>query len=346
MIEKISRREFLYDAVGTTALLLAPGFLLGIEEGKKTYFLYDKIYLSHKTGERHPDKPERLIAIEKEVKQADWYKKLMTIKAKTADLDIVALVQDREYIKRVKKDCESGRTRLSTGSTAISRESYDVALCEVGGVISVVDAVMKGKAKNAFCAVRPPGHHTTPDLGMGYCVFNNVAIAARYAQKKYGIERVLIADWDVHHGNGTQDIFYQDGSVFFMSTHQWGLFPYSGRREETGEGKGKGYTMNRPFPAGVGNKEIVGTFKNDLLSVARNFKPELTFISAGFDSRVGDPLGSFKIDDNGFRELTKIMLEIANIAGGGKLISVLEGGYNPEGIAKAIRAHIEEMYKA
>ncbi len=181
---------------------------------------------------------------------------------------------------------------------------------------------------------------------MGFCLFNNVAIAARYAQSKYKIERVLIADWDVHHGNGTQDIFYENNKVFFMSTHQSPWYPWTGKRRETGKGKGKGFTMNRPFPAGAGNEEIIGAFRNDLLPAAKKFRPELTLISAGFDSRIGDPLGRFKIDDQGYRELTKIMLEIADIAGEGKLVSILEGGYNLKGLASAVVAHIDELLKA
>lgn len=327
-------------------MMAAPGRLVSLSGNKKTCYLYDDIYLEHKTGERHPEKPERLVAIEKKIKQSSWYEKLMHIPAKRALLSTVTLVHERNYVDLVKTECEAGSKRLSTGDTAICEDSYEVALHAVGGVISVVDAVIEGRAKNAFCAVRPPGHHATQNRGMGFCVFNNVAIAARHAQKTHGIDRVLIADWDVHHGNGTQDIFYTDGSVFFMSTHQSPFYPRTGKREEIGEGEGKGLTINRPFSKGAGNKEIVGAFKYDLLPAAKKFKPELTLISAGFDSRVDDFKGEFKVDDNGFRELTQIMLEIAHFAGGGKLISVLEGGYNPEGMAEAVNVHIEELYKA
>ena len=181
---------------------------------------------------------------------------------------------------------------------------------------------------------------------MGFCLFNGVAIAARYVQEVYGAERVLIADWDVHHGNGTQDTFYSDGTVFFMSTHQSPLYPRTGAVDEIGEGAGEGLTMNRPFPPGSGNEEIVGAFRNDLLPAAREFKPDFTLISAGFDSRFGDRLGDLEVDDEGFRELTRIMLEIAHVNGGGRLVSVLEGGYTPDGLASAVVAHMDELQKA
>ena len=164
-------------------------------------------------------------------------------------------------------------------------------------------------------------------------------------KKKHGVEKVLIIDWDVHHGNGTQDIFYEDDSVYFMSTHQFPFYPGSGSLYETGSGRGKGYTKNRPLPAGTGNSEIIEIFKNDFFKAAQKFKPELTLISAGFDSRVNDPLGGFLIDDEGFKELTKISMEIANVSGSGKLVSILEGGYNPKGLASAIVSHISELNK-
>ncbi|HYM12699.1 MAG TPA: histone deacetylase, partial [Bryobacterales bacterium] len=221
--------------------------------------------------------------------------------------------------------------------------SLDGALYAVGGVLNAVDAVMAGQARNAFCVVRPPGHHARPDQGMGFCVFNNVAIAARHAQHQHGVERVLIADWDVHHGNGTQDIFYSDGSVLFFSTHQHPWYPGTGRAEETGMGKGKGATINCPFPAGSGRREILGAFREKLVPAAEAFKPGLVLLSAGFDSRLGDPLGLFTLNDEDFAELTKLMLELAAKHAGGRLVSVLEGGYNLSGLASAATAHVKAL---
>jgi acetoin utilization deacetylase AcuC-like enzyme len=293
----------------------------------------------------HPESPKRLTAINNAVKQAKWYKDLVRLESKPVDIQILSLVHGKAYIETVERECKAGYGGLSTGDTAICRESYNIALRAAGGVLAAVDAVFEKKSGFAFCAVRPPGHHASANRGMGFCVFNNIAAAARYAQHKYNAERVLIADWDVHHGNGTQDIFYTDPSVFFMSTHQYPWYPGTGHHSETGSGKGKGTTMNRPFPAGAGNSEIISAFKKDLLPAAKEFKPDFTLISAGYDSRIHDPLGGFRITDDGFRELTRIMIEISHIAGNGRLVAILEGGYNLEGLACAVTATMDELMK-
>lgn len=312
----------------------------------KTCFLYDDVYLRHDTGFGHPELPHRLKAINDGVKRADWYKDLMLIGAREADVDTVCLAHDERYVEIVKRECEAGYRALSTGDTTMGPESYSIALKAVGGVLSAVDAVVSGKAGNAFCALRPPGHHATRNRGMGFCLFNNIAIAARYAQEKHNLERILIADWDVHHGNGTQDIFYHDDTVFFMSTHQSPWYPGTGAYMETGAGKGEGFTMNRPFPAGAGNSEIIAVFKDEFLAAAKDFKPDLTLLSSGFDSHINDPLGGFRIDNNGFLELTKIVLEIADLHGQGRLVSIIEGGYDLDMLSSVAPAHIEELMKA
>ena len=262
---------------------------------------------------------------------------------RVASEDEIALVHGREYIAKVKREIAAGAHELSTGDTNVGQRSFDVAVRAVGGVLNAVDAVVAGKAANAFCAVRPPGHHARPDQGMGFCIFNNIAIAARYAQRKHGLAKVMIADWDVHHGNGTQDTFYRDGSVFFMSTHQSPWYPGTGAADETGEGKGKGCILNFPFPAGSGRSEIVAVFRENLRRAADAFKPDLVMISAGFDSRDGDPLGRFRLSDMDFTDLTKIMLEIAGMHSNGRLVSVLEGGYNLSGLEAAVGAHVKAL---
>jgi len=307
------------------------------------HYLYDECFLQHKAGHGHPESPDRLIAIDDAVKRAPWYNTLSLLQSRPIDFEILSLAHDPGYIQLVERECKSGQWMLSTGDTNISPESYEIALHAAGGVLTAVDAVFEKKTGSAFCSVRPPGHHATRKRGMGFCIFNNIAVAARYAQRKFNAERILIVDWDVHHGNGTQDIFYNDDSVLFMSTHQFPWYPGTGRIDETGEGKGLGFTINRPFPAGAGNNEIITVFKDQFLPAAKNFKPDFTLISAGFDSHCDDYLGGFKIDDNGFRELTKIAREMAEIAGNGKLVSILEGGYNLDGMASAVVAHMDEL---
>ncbi len=308
-----------------------------------TALLADAVSKQHLTGEGHPERPERFDAVVSSIERAGLMATLAKIESRAAAEEEILYCHSRDYIEVVKRDLAHGARELSTGDTNVSPRSLDVALRAVGGVINAVDAVVSGKARNAFCVVRPPGHHARPNQGMGFCVFNNIAIAARHAQRKHKVERVLIADWDVHHGNGTQDIFYADGSVFFCSTHQHPWYPGTGRPEETGEGPGKGTTLNCPFPAGSGRNEILGAFRKKLLPAADKFKPDLVMISAGFDSRLGDPLGRFTLTDEDFAELTTLMLEVADKHARGRLVSVLEGGYNLSGLASAATAHLKTL---
>jgi len=309
-----------------------------------TALLLDTIYKQHLTGPGHPERPERYDAIAAALEREGLVKSLERIAVRPATEDEIAMCHSRDYIAVVKRDIARGEQDLSTGDTTISPKSLDVALRAAGGLLNAVDAVI-GRAGNAFCVVRPPGHHATPVKGMGFCIFNNAAIAARYAQKKHGIERVLIADWDVHHGNGTQDIFYSDGSVFFFSTHQSPWYPGTGAASETGEGKGKGTTMNVPLPAGS-RKEIIDAFRTNLVSAADAFKPDLVMISAGFDSRFGDPLGRFRLTDEDFADLTRMMLDIAEKHAAGRLVSVLEGGYSLDGLSAGVVSHVTTLNHA
>jgi len=311
-----------------------------------TALLADPLYTRHVPGLGHPERPERLDAVLAALDQAGLAARMPRIPPRAATEDEVAAGHTRKYIDVVRHDVARGYEALSTGDTPLSADSLEVALQAAGGVLNAVDAVVERRAQNAFCAVRPPGHHATPDRGMGFCIFNNVALAARYAQRRHGMERVLIADWDVHHGNGTQDIFYADGSVFCFSTHQHPWYPGTGRPDETGEGAGRGATLNCPFPAGSGRAEILGAFQRKLLPAAREFRPDLVLVSAGFDSRLGDPLGRFTLSDADFADLTTLTLEIADTYAGGRLVSVLEGGYDLEGLASATVAHVEALMGA
>ncbi|MBM3814582.1 MAG: histone deacetylase, partial [Acidimicrobiia bacterium] len=215
-----------------------------------TAWMMDPLFKEHWTGEGHPERPARYDAAAKALDASGFTKAAQAVKSRRATREELSLCHPLSYIDLVRHDVHAGYSVLSTGDTQISERSLDVALHACGGVLNLVDAVVTKKARNGFALVRPPGHHATPDRGMGFCLFNNIAVGARFAQHKHGLERVLIVDWDVHHGNGTQDIFYEDPSVFFFSTHQAPWYPGTGARSETGAGKGKGTTLNRPLPAG------------------------------------------------------------------------------------------------
>ena len=347
--DSLKRRDFLH-MVGCTALalMLPPKIAPGRQSASKTSLISHPIYLKHETGEFHFENPKRLQSILNGLEEADLLSSLQPVTPQEAAMHWIEKVHQKDYIETVRQDVMSGAHFLSTksGNTAICPQSFEVALWAVGGVLRACDAVMSGEAKNAFCAVRPPGHHATPNRGMGFCLFNNVAIAARYLQEKYNLEKILIVDWDVHHGNGTQDIFYEDGSVFFFSTHQWPWYPWSGSVEETGTGPGKGTTLNAPLPAGSGDKELIEAFEQKLRPKVNQFKPNFILISAGFDSRNTDPLGRFRVTDTGFKKLTQIMKQMAADHAEGRLVSMLEGGYSLKGLAQAVPAHIEELISA
>ena len=309
----------------------------------QTALIYDDVFKDHLTGAGHPESPKRCAAVMDALLGSAFADRLLQMKPRAASDEELLACHPQEYIQTVERDVSSGAGSLSTGDTNISPGSIIVARHAAGAVLNGVDEVIASRVQNAFCVVRPPGHHASAENGMGFCIFNNVAVAARYAQQKHGIGKVLIADWDVHHGNGTQDIFYEDGSIFFFSTHQSPWYPGTGKESENGAGKGRGCTLNCPLPAGAGRKEIVGAFMDKLMPAARKFKPELILISAGFDSREGDPLGGFLLSDEDFSELTAIMLEIAREQAGGRLVSVLEGGYNLTGLASAACAHVRTL---
>lgn len=296
-------------------------------------------FREHNPGRLHPDSPLRYDAVMNALSD-NWFDgKVERLPARPAtDADLMRC-HSPDYVQKAERGIRSGHGVVSTGGDTGDGDSWAAALHAVGAVCLAVDLVVQGKAKNAFCPVRPAGHHATVNCGMGFCVFNNVAIAARYAQQQHGVGKILIVDWDVHHGNGTQEIFYEDPSVYFFSTHQWPWYPGTGKRDETGHGRGLGTTMNRPFAAGAGRREIVGTFIDDLEPAMERFRPEMVLISAGFDSRESDPLGEFRLTDVDFEDLTRIVLEVASQFAHGRVLSVLEGGYSLTGLASAVAAH-------
>ncbi|MGH8046568.1 MAG: histone deacetylase family protein [Chthoniobacterales bacterium] len=301
--------------------------------------MLDPVYKEHETSWDHPEAPERMDAL---IEALDGFDSLR-IAPRAATFDEISRAQDPRYVENVLTTIKSGAGWLANGDVSVCRRSGDIALLAAGGVIAAVDAVLGGDADNAFCAARPPGHHATATQAMGFCIFNNVAVAARHAQAAHGVERVAILDWDVHHGNGTQDIFYEDGTVLFCSTHQSPWYPGTGAANETGEGAGAGLTINRPFHAGAGITEIGGAFLDDFLPAVRKFQPQLILVSAGFDSRIGDPLGQFRLTDADFATLTRAVMDAAAELCDCRVISTLEGGYSLPGLASAARAHFSAL---
>jgi acetoin utilization deacetylase AcuC-like enzyme len=341
MAPPTTRRDLLKWSMSVPLLAMGEESIAATPAG--TAILADPVYKQHDPGAGHPERPERYDAVTQALSAAGLMNPAARIKPRFATEDEIALCHSHAYIQKVKQEIGAGARQLSTGDTDVGPRSFEVALEAAGGILNAVDAVIERKARNAFCVVRPPGHHARPEQGMGFCIFNSIAIAARYAQRKHGLGKVLIADWDVHHGNGTQDIFYSDGSVLFFSTHQSPWYPGTGAAGETGDGKGKNCTINVPLPAGSGRSEIVGSFRQRLMPAAEGFRPDLVLISAGFDSRIDDPLGRFRLSDDDFAELTAIMLEIAGLHAGSRLVSVLEGGYNLSGLASGATAHVKAL---
>lgn len=300
----------------------------------------------HDGGPGHPEQPARFAAVINGLQASGLSAQMHPLPSRPATIDELAFVHTGQYIDLAMREVSEGRTELSTGDTPINAHSASAARLATGSALAAVDAVFARQVRNAFCVVRPPGHHASADRGMGFCLFNSVAVAARYAQTKHGAERVLIIDWDVHHGNGTQDIFYRDGSVFFFSTHQSPWYPGTGSAAEKGEGPGEGKTINCPLPAGSGSAKIFSAFREQLLPAAKSFRPDLILISAGFDSRVGDPLGQFLLTDADFRTLTDMVTDLAAQQCGGRVVSVLEGGYSLEGLALAAESHVRGLLAA
>ncbi len=322
----------------------------GIVENKtqrtvKTGFVYHDIYLEHKTTEGHPEAPQRLVAIVERLKQKGLYSQLLTLTPSPAAVEWIQMVHSPEYIQRAENSCRNGTRYLDSMDTPISPKSYDAALMAVGGVFSAVDAVMQKKVTNAFCAVRPPGHHAVEDAAMGFCMFNNVAIGARYIQKKYNLSKILIVDWDVHHGNATQAMFYDDPAVLYFSVHQYPFYPGTGSEAEKGAGKGLNYNINVPLPAGSTDADYLKVFQEKLVPAAFAFSPDFVLISAGFDAHENDLLGGMKVTAQGFAQLTAIVKTIAQKCCQGRLVAALEGGYDLEGLAASVEAHIQVLMR-
>jgi len=309
----------------------------------KTAFVCSPSYRQHQVGPRHPEQPARLDAIEDRLASAGLTATLLRLAPTPAPLEWVTRIHSPAYVDRVRRLCAEGAPYIDTPDVPLSKESYDVALLAAGGVLAAVEAVATGQARNAFCAVRPPGHHALRDRAMGFCIFNNVAIGARYAQGRHQLGRVLIVDWDVHHGNGTQAAFYDDPTVFYFSVHRSPFYPRSGQESETGEGAGRGYTLNVPLPAGSGDAAYRRAVTEELVPAALAFKPDLVLVSAGFDAHRDDPLGGMDLTAESYATLARAVKDIAARCCAGRLVAVLEGGYDLAALADSAVAVIRVL---
>jgi acetoin utilization deacetylase AcuC-like enzyme len=315
---------------------------------KKTGFLYDPRYLLHDTGPYHPEVPERLEAIYQGIEEAGLLPNLVQIQGERADLRWIETVHDVEYIRRFEEVCYAGRKTMDTPDCAMCSDTFETALLASGGVIKAVEMLMQGEIDNAFCAVRPPGHHAETGEAMGFCYFNNVAVAARYLKQQWDIGKVGIIDFDVHHGNGTQHIFEKDPSVFYYSIHQHPSFAYpgTGREFEQGSAEGQGSTKNTPVLPGHGDEEYAHYIKRDLLPAFERFRPEFILVSAGFDAHIDDDMSDVKLSTQAFTWLIETALHLAREHAGGRLISVLEGGYSLKRLPELAANHVSALLNA
>ena len=310
-----------------------------------TLLYTDPVFLEHDTGQ-HPETAERLRAIAAMLDESGLRNHCTAGQFTPLDAAELRSIHEPRLVERVQRTAEAGGGRLDA-DTIVSRASYEVGLAAAGCCVAAVDAVIAGSDRRALCLVRPPGHHATPTRSMGFCLFNNIAIAARRSQKKHGVNRVLIVDWDVHHGNGTQDAFYEDPTVFFLSIHRYGhgFYPGTGAADETGAGAGLSATLNVPIRYGTAAKEYHEQFEAELQSAAAAIKPEIVLVSAGFDAHRLDPIGNLGLGAEDFAILTRQVREIADTHAEGRLVSCLEGGYHWQATADSVRAHLEELLR-
>ncbi len=310
-----------------------------------TGLIHDERFLRHDTGPRHPERPDRLRAITAMLRATGLWDKLAHLPFHPASIVHVDWVHAEAYIERVRLMCERGEAWIDTPDSAICPESYEVALLAAGGVIAAVDAVMLGRCDNAFCAVRPPGHHAEHGRSMGFCLFNNVALAAERLLRDHKLERIAIVDFDVHHGNGTQHTFEERADVLFISIHEHPryLYPGTGYEHERGRGPGEGFTLNVPLLPHGGDEEYRKAFEERILPALEAYRPQALLVSAGFDAAAADPLAHMEVSADGFEWMTRRLRETAQKHCAGRLISTLEGGYDLEALSEGVRRHIEVL---
>ena len=307
-----------------------------------TGIVRDIRYYNHETSAFHPESPKRLEAIYKMLESPEMKGKFKLIEPRPATHDEIGMIHESWYIDAVAKTAGKAHTYLDP-DTETSPESYETALLAAGGFLNAIDAAVAGDVKNGFAFVRPPGHHAEADRAAGFCLFNNVAIGAMHAIKKHQMKKVLVVDWDLHHGNGTQHSFYADPRIIYFSTHQYPYYPGTGGVQEIGTGAGKGYTINVPLRTGPGDNEYVKIFRTILQPVALEFKPDIVLLSAGFDIYYKDPLGGMKVTPRGFACLSRVLLDIAEACCDGRFVVTLEGGYHIGGLTDSCKTVLNEM---
>lgn len=311
-----------------------------------THLFYNPVFAEHDTGPGHPERAERVTVVMDRLESSGLLAKIDLVEPASTSGPSVARVHDPDYIATVEKRSRSigkGDNFYEDMDTVGSSATYRSAMTACGAAIEACDAVLDGRAANAFCLARPPGHHAEKDCGKGFCFFNNIAVAARHVQSHRGIGRVAIIDWDVHHGNGTQNTFYEDGDVFYFSIHQYPHYPGSGAAHERGVGEGKGATLNVPVARGSSDKDYLDIFNGKLKSALREFKPQIILVSAGFDAHEADPLSGVYLSTECFGELTGIIMELAMELCSGRVVSMLEGGYELNALADSVTAHLRAL---
>lgn len=307
----------------------------------KVGYVYDPIYLQHDTGQ-HPENARRLEAISTHLEQTRLKQRLTLIPPRAASVEEIALVHQKQYISYVQNTAQQGGGWLDS-DTVVSPDSYRAALYAAGGAIKATEAVMNREVDSAFALVRPPGHHATSEQAMGFCLFNNVAIATKYAMANYNLDRVAIIDFDVHHGNGTQDAFYSNPQVLYVSTHLYPFYPGSGSIEETGDGAAKGTKINIPLPAGCGDDEYSEVFEQIIVPSVRRFKPSLIFVSAGYDAHWADSIALMQVSTTGFARMVTFIKGLAKELCDGRLVFTLEGGYHLQALASSVKATFDVL---
>lgn len=309
----------------------------------KLIFYYHPIFLEHLQGLRHPENADRLRIIINFLQEKGVWEQLYVKAPSPAEIKWIETNHSPSYIRSIEEACRRAPLILDGGDTLVTTRSYEAALYAVGACLGGIDDLMNNRADSVFCAVRPPGHHAEYAEAMGFCLFNNVAIAARYAIDRYSLQRIFIMDWDVHHGNGTQDSFYESVEVYFCSIHEWPRYPGTGQAFEKGRGLGNGYTLNIPLSAGGGDEVYFSVLRDQVIPELRHYKPDLLIISAGFDAHNDDPLAQMTLSTNAFGEMTRMLRREMKQQHGGKILSVLEGGYNHHNLAESVLAHLEAL---